>query len=197
MSAAEVLTALAAAGAELVAEPAGLRVRAPGRLPGALLAATRDTKPALLRVASGRWRLDLAGWPDWRRDFFEERAAIREHDGRQPRDLAERCAYLEAAELPAPFDGPELPAGFEVERPRLLEQRAPELPPDVDPADPAAPSPILAPPPPPAPAPVPDRPARLPAHLADTPEAWAAFLDEAPWIGPAERRRILADVRGL
>ena len=76
MSAAEVLTALAAAGAELVAEPAGLRVRAPGRLPGALLAAARDVKPALLRVASGRWRLDLAGWPGWRR--ADHRGSIRE-----------------------------------------------------------------------------------------------------------------------
>lgn len=33
----------------------------------------------------------------------------------------------------------------------------------------------------------------LPAHLADTPEAWAAFLDSAPWIGLSERARILAD----
>lgn len=95
------------------------------------------------------------------------------------------------------------PAAEQLEQPApvQLEAPGPELPPDVDPADPAAPSPPLAPPPPPAPVLVPG-PARLeaaelPAHLADTPEAWAAFLDEAPWIGPAERRRILADVRGL
>ena len=171
MSAAEVLTSLAAAGAELVAEPAGLRVLAPVRLPGALLAAARDVKPALLRVASGRWRLDLAGWPGWRRDFFEERAAIREHDGMQPRDLAERCAYLEAAELPEPVDDPELDGAEDIETPPAGTSTA-EPPPD--PAPPAA----LAG-------------AELPAHLADTPEAWAAFLDEAPWIGPAERCRIL------
>jgi len=52
------------------------------------------------RLYRDRWRLDLAAWPDWRRHLYEERAAIREYDGRQPRDLAERCAYLEAAEAP-------------------------------------------------------------------------------------------------
>ena len=64
-------------------------------------------------------------------------------------------------------------------------------PPDVDPAPPSGyPSPpVLAP----------DLALEstagpeLPAHLADTPEAWAAFLDSAPWIGLSERARILAD----
>ena len=148
MSAAEVLTSLAAAGAELVAEPAGLRVLAPVRLPGALLAAARDVKPALLRVASGRWRLDLAGWPGWRVEFFLQRGAALV--GVVSPEQAERQAYAEAAALTAP----------------------------------------------PGPAPAPARPARLPAHLRDTPEAWAAFLDSAPWVGPAERARILADVAG-
>lgn len=80
------------------------------------------------------------------------------------------------------------------------EAPGPELPPDVDPADPAAPSgPLEAPTPAlaagaarleaadPAPFEAPE----LPAHLADTPEAWAAFLDCAPWAGPGERARIL------
>lgn len=173
--------------------------------------------------------------------------------------------------LPVAFDGPELPAGLEVERPRLLEQPAPgpqlaglEAP-AVDPGPPAPPGcplPVQAPPAA-ADAPAPleqpagglsaaelatmgfwpawrcehfmqraaalagvvspeeaDRaayleaaalaqpsgaepPAASPARrqrpavdLADTPEAWAAFLRGAPWIGPAERRRILADAFG-
>lgn len=102
MSAAEVLTALVYAGAEVAEEAGGLRVRASGRLPQPLLAQARDAKPALLRVASGRWRLDLATWPLWRLDLYEERAAIREICGRQPRELAERCAFLEFVDAPEP-----------------------------------------------------------------------------------------------
>jgi hypothetical protein len=75
-----------------------------------------------------------------------------------------------------------------------LEAPGPELPPDLDPAEPGYPSlpaPVLVP------GPAQLEAAELPAHLADTPEAWAAFLDSAPWLGPAERRRILADVQAL
>jgi hypothetical protein len=35
----------------------------------------------------------VAGWPDDLRDDFEERAAIIEYDGREPREVAERRAY--------------------------------------------------------------------------------------------------------
>lgn len=81
-----------------------------------------------------------------------------------------------------------------------LEAPGPELPPDVDPADPAAPAGTL-PATPGQPAgnqlAAPEAPAELLARHPDTPEAWAAFLDEAPWVGPAERLRILADARRL
>lgn len=104
-------------------------------------------------------------------------------------------ARVWAAELRRLLEQPADPAQF-----ARLEAPGPELPPDVDPADPAAPSPSGYPDPP-APVLAPDpaqlEAAELPAHLRDTPEAWAAFLGEALWIGPAERRRILADARSL
>lgn len=51
-------------------------------------------------------------WPAWRVEAFEERAAIREYDGGQPRAEAERAALLEAAALPEPpYEDPaDLPA---------------------------------------------------------------------------------------
>ena len=108
MSAAQVLAALARAGAELAEEAGGLRVRAACRLPRPLLAQAREAKPALLRVASGRWRLDLAAWPLWRRDLFEERAAIMAEGGVAP-ELVEQLAYLDTAEQPEPTPDPEPP----------------------------------------------------------------------------------------
>ena len=201
MSAAAVLSGLLGAG--VTVEGGADRVRLVEPRPGLLRPehgpAVRALKPALAHLATGGWRLDLAGWPAWRLEAFEERAAIREYDGQQPHDLAERCAYLEAAELPEPVDDPDLdtqpdpvedieaaPAGTSTTEPppdpgppaALAGAELPDL--DQPPADPKVDGAALEAP-------------ELPAHLADTPEAWAAFLDSAPWLSPAERRRILAD----
>jgi hypothetical protein len=117
----DLLAALRAAGARLA--------KRNGRV--VILGAPRTLRPQLMPVATllgrlyrDRWRLDLATWPDWRRHLYEERAAIREYDGRQPRDLAERCAYLEAAEAPeepAPLLAPPLsaPPANDVEAPAV------------------------------------------------------------------------------
>jgi len=111
VSAARTLAALAAAGGALEAPPgAGLRVRAPAPLPPGLRAEVRAAAPALLRVASGRWRLDLAAWPLWRLDLFEERAALMAEGGVAP-ELVEQLAYLDTAEQPEPTPDPEPPEG--------------------------------------------------------------------------------------
>lgn len=102
MSAAAVLAGLLAAGVRVEVEGERVRLREPR--PGVLrpehVPAVRALKTPLHRLGSGSWRATLAAWPGWRRDVFGERAAIREVDGQQPRDLAERCAYLEAVEAP-------------------------------------------------------------------------------------------------
>lgn len=100
MSAARVLAELAAAGVALAAEGERLRL---GRPPGAplysgLLSRISAAKPALLLVASGRWRVELDAWSSERRADWAERVAIREHEGHQPRDLAERAAFLDVLE---------------------------------------------------------------------------------------------------
>ena len=66
----------------------------PRHLPLELRAEVRAAAPALLRVASGRWRLDLAVWPAWRREAFEERAALMADGGVAP-ELVEQLAYLD------------------------------------------------------------------------------------------------------
>ena len=100
MSAAAVLAGLLAAGVRVEVEGERVRLREPrlGVLRPEHVPAVRALKTPLHRLGSGSWRATLATWPGWRRDVFEERAAIREHDGQQPRDLAEWCAYLEAVE---------------------------------------------------------------------------------------------------
>lgn len=102
MSAAAVLAGLLAAGVRVEVEGERVRLREPR--PGVLrpehVPAVRALKTPLHRLGSGSWRATLATWPGWRRDVFEERAAIREVDGQQLRDLAEWCAYLEAVEAP-------------------------------------------------------------------------------------------------
>ena len=98
MSAALDLLALVEAGAELVAEPSGLRVRAAVRLPPALLDRVRAAKPALLVVASGAWRQELSAWPPEFRDLWAERAAIMSADGGLPAELAEQAAFLDVRE---------------------------------------------------------------------------------------------------
>ncbi len=126
MSAAAVLAGLLAAGVRVEVE--GERVRLRETRPGVLrpehVPAARSLKLPLCRLALATWHQDLAAWPDWRRHLYEERAAIREYDGRQPRDLAERCAYLEAAEAPeepAPLLAPPLsaPPANDVEAPAV------------------------------------------------------------------------------
>ena len=87
---------------EVDGERVRLREPRPGVLRPEHAPAVRALRGALLRIADDTWRSDLATWPSWRRDLYEERAALREYEGRQPRDLAERCAYLEAIEAPEP-----------------------------------------------------------------------------------------------
>lgn len=121
---------------ELRAAGVVLRVRG-GRLeakhlPPHLAGLTKAHAAELRRLLAepvDAWRLDLATWPGWRRDVFEERAAIREYDGQQPRDLAEWRAYLEAVEAPvegAPLAPPPTapPANDAAEVPDLEELAA-------------------------------------------------------------------------
>lgn len=41
------------------------------------------------------WQRDIERWQPWKRELWEERAAIREYDGNQPKEVAEYEAYLE------------------------------------------------------------------------------------------------------
>jgi ribosomal protein L37E len=72
------------------------------------------------------WRAELENWPGWRREAWEERAAIGEHDGGLPPDEAERRAYLVAAALPAPLDD------HDQERAEQLAHEPAELQPPAD-----------------------------------------------------------------
>ena len=110
MSAARTLAALAAAGGDLRVDGRQLVLVGPRTLPLVLRAEVRAAAPALLRVASGRWRLDLAAWPAWRREAFEERAALMADGGVAP-ELVEQLAYLDTAEQPEPPPDPEPPEG--------------------------------------------------------------------------------------
>lgn len=138
--------------------------------PAALLGELRAAG-AVLRVVGGRLeakRLPPALAPQVRAWAAELRALLD-----QPADGA---GGIEAA--PAP--GPDLPA-------------------NVDPADPAAPAGTLPATPgqPPGKLAAPEAPAELLARHPNTPGAWGRWLDEAPWVGPAERLRVLADARRL
>lgn len=131
MSAALTLAALAGCGAELRAEPGGLRVRGPRPLSGELRARVSRVAPLLLRVASGAWRQDLDGWPAWRIELFT-RLVARQLGDLSP-EVAAPVAYLEALEaLPEPSNEgakrevPPLPApGVDLEQ---LEERPPTPP---------------------------------------------------------------------
>ena len=99
MSAAAALANLTAAGVRIAADGEGLCYDGPpGAVTPELLAGLRAEKAGLMLVATGSWRVELDGWPEDLRDEWAERAAIREFDGLQPRDLAERAAYLEVRE---------------------------------------------------------------------------------------------------
>ena len=100
MSAADVLTELMEAQVHLTAEGARLQLAAqPGApLSPALLARVRSVKPSLGLIASGAWRRELGGWAGDLKAAWAERAAIREYEGHQPRELAERAAFLELRE---------------------------------------------------------------------------------------------------
>lgn len=104
MSAAAVLARLLSAGCRVEVEGERVRLREPrpGMLRPEHLPAFRALRLPLHDLGAGSWRATLAAWPAWRREVFEERAALREYDGGQPRDLAERCAFLEALEAPEP-----------------------------------------------------------------------------------------------
>jgi len=95
-----VLTDLMEAHVRLVAQGERLQLAAPPASPlsPALLARVRSVKPSLWRVASGAWRRELGGWPETLTAEWAERAALREYEGHQPRELAERAAFLELRE---------------------------------------------------------------------------------------------------
>jgi hypothetical protein len=88
-----VYDALCRADVVLVAD--GPTLHLDGRVPPALVPLARAAKPHLLVVASGRWRAELEHWPDDAADGWRERSAIREYEGGQTRDHAERAAFLE------------------------------------------------------------------------------------------------------
>jgi hypothetical protein len=72
MSAALALAGLAAAGGELRADGRRLSLLARAPLPADVRAAVRAAAPALLRVASDRWRAEMAAWPVAWRDLWGE-----------------------------------------------------------------------------------------------------------------------------
>lgn len=79
-----------AAGGRVLVMNDGVKVRTRAPLPDELVADLRQHKAeimAALREATGLW-----GAEDWRA-FYEERAAIAEHDGGQSRAEAEETAY--------------------------------------------------------------------------------------------------------
>ncbi len=98
MSAAALLVELAELLVALESAEGQLGYRAP---PGAMTperkARMLAAKPALVAVASGAWRAEVEGWSAAHRDLWEERSAIHEFDGAQPRPLAEQAAYLDLA----------------------------------------------------------------------------------------------------
>lgn len=98
MTGADVLAALAAAGAVFVVDGNELLLDAPPSVPLELVRAAREHRDALRVVATGAWRAEILAWPARMREDFEERAAIREFDGGQAHDLAERAAFLEVRE---------------------------------------------------------------------------------------------------
>jgi hypothetical protein len=93
MNAAEVLVDLQAKGVALAPDGDRLRWRAPkGAMTPELLARVREAKPALLALLSRPVPASDGDRTDWR-EWFEERAAVIEHDGQAPRPEAEARAF--------------------------------------------------------------------------------------------------------
>ena len=91
MSAApDIITQVHVAGGRIMMIQDRLRVRAPSPLPDELVANLRQHKAEIMALLLDR----KAAWTpeDWRA-FFDERAAIAEHDGELPRAKSEARAY--------------------------------------------------------------------------------------------------------
>jgi hypothetical protein len=97
--AAEAWAALRRAGTRLKAEGEALALYVPEHAePAPLVALARRAGAHLWPLASGRWRAELARWPEAMREAWAERAALREFEGRQPREEAEQAAFLDERE---------------------------------------------------------------------------------------------------
>lgn len=88
MNAAEsIINEVRAAGGNVIFRDGKLRLTAPAPLPQTIIDRVREAKPILLAALRPAW--DATDW----QVFYDERAGIAEHDGKQPRDEAERMAY--------------------------------------------------------------------------------------------------------
>lgn len=96
MTPAGVYEALCQAGVTLVAD--GPTLHLDGRVPPVLVPHAKAAKAHLLSLASDGWRFEVEDWPPDACVLWAERAAIREYDGGQTRDHAERAAFLEVRE---------------------------------------------------------------------------------------------------
>lgn len=104
MTAADLLPVLEAQGVFLWADDTDLRLmHPPGALTADLTATLKAHKADLLALLNTRTRLPAPStWPEAWRDFYEERAGIREYDGGFTRPEAERLAV---ADILAHFTG--------------------------------------------------------------------------------------------
>jgi hypothetical protein len=110
VTAARVLASLAASGVEVRVEGEGIRLVGPrGSVSADVRAELPAVAPALATVASGRWRDDLATWPEWWRCRWRELAAANAAAGLAP-DVAEAVAFLEAGDEPDELASPPSPA---------------------------------------------------------------------------------------
>jgi hypothetical protein len=75
------------------------------------------------------WRSELEHWPEWRREAWEELSARIEYVDGQPREPAERLAYLATAALPEPPAAGEPLDAHDQERAEQLAGEASELQP--------------------------------------------------------------------
>lgn len=99
-SVADILEACRRRGVELRADGGLLRFRPAGRVDPELRNALAAHKPALIRRLSSRYLVPAELAPAWR-EWFEERAAIREYDGGQALEHAEAESLREVLEAMA------------------------------------------------------------------------------------------------